>query len=101
LEAKLLASSKALKDIQTRLATIEAKCKKDVAAVEAKAAKAEKKLAEANQKQAKREQAVSRHVETKKVKKWKTYFVIFLRPSYQEKYETLNISFDLRNLSLK
>jgi hypothetical protein len=58
LEAKLIASFKALKDAQTRLATVEAKCKKDIAAAETKAAKAEKNLAEARQKQAKREQIV-------------------------------------------
>jgi hypothetical protein len=49
LEAKITANSKALKDAQSSLATVEAKCKKDVAAVEAKAAKAEKNLAEARQ----------------------------------------------------
>jgi hypothetical protein len=54
LEEKLSASSKALKDAKTRLATVEAKCKKDVAAVEAKAAKAEKSLTEVRQKYAKR-----------------------------------------------
>jgi hypothetical protein len=42
LEAKLIANSKSLKDAQTRLATVEAKCKKDVAATEVKAAKVEK-----------------------------------------------------------
>jgi hypothetical protein len=41
-----------------RLATVKAKCKKDVATAEAKAAKAEKSLAETKQSQAKHEQAV-------------------------------------------
>jgi hypothetical protein len=49
LEAKLSANAKALKDAETRLASAEAKCIKDVAAAEAKAAKAEKALAEAIQ----------------------------------------------------
>jgi hypothetical protein len=49
LEEKLTASSKDLKDAQTCLAAVEAKCKKDVVVVEAKAAKAEKALTEANQ----------------------------------------------------
>jgi hypothetical protein len=64
LEAKLIASSKALKDAQTRLATIEAKCKKDVATAEAKAAKAKKNLAKARQKQAKRKLAVVERVDS-------------------------------------
>jgi ethanolamine utilization cobalamin adenosyltransferase len=58
LEVKLTASSKALKDAQTRLAVVEDKCKKDVPATEAKAAKEERSLAEAKQRQAKHEQAV-------------------------------------------
>jgi hypothetical protein len=53
-----------LKDAQTRLATVEAKCKQDVAAAEARAAKAEKNLAEAGQKQAKREQAVVERIDS-------------------------------------
>jgi hypothetical protein len=64
LEAKLIAISKALKDAQTHLATVEAKCKQDVAAAEARAAKAEKNLAEAGQKQAKREQAVVERIDS-------------------------------------
>jgi hypothetical protein len=50
LEAKLIAGFKVLKDAQSRLATIKDKCKKDVAATEAKAAKAEKNLAKTRQK---------------------------------------------------
>jgi hypothetical protein len=54
----LLPVCKAAKDAQTRLASVEAKCKKDVAAVEAKTAKAEKSLAEAKRQQATCEQAI-------------------------------------------
>jgi hypothetical protein len=38
-EAKLNANSKAANDTETRLAAVEAKCKKDVAAAEARATK--------------------------------------------------------------
>jgi hypothetical protein len=44
LEAKLAASSKAAKYAQTRITSVEAKCKKDVVAAEVKASKAEKSL---------------------------------------------------------
>jgi hypothetical protein len=49
LEARLSASAKSLKDAETRLAAAEAKCTKDAASAEAKAAKTEKALAKANQ----------------------------------------------------
>jgi hypothetical protein len=58
LETKLAASAKALKDAQTQLAAIEAKCKKDVTATEARATKAEKALGEADQKQSQHDQSV-------------------------------------------
>jgi hypothetical protein len=52
-----------LKDAEAHLAAAETKCTKDVAFVEAKAAKAMKVLAVANQRQSKCEQAFVEHVE--------------------------------------
>jgi Skp family chaperone for outer membrane proteins len=59
----MAAQAKALKDAETRLTAAEAKHTKDVAAVEAKAAKVEKALAKANQRQSKHEQAVVERIE--------------------------------------
>jgi septal ring factor EnvC (AmiA/AmiB activator) len=73
LKAKLNANSKALKDAQTRLVTVEANSKKDVAAAEAKATKAEKSLAEVRQKQTKREQVVVELVDSLSMKFGRTY----------------------------
>jgi hypothetical protein len=58
LEAKLAAKDRDLKDAQTCLVAAEVKCKKDVAAAEARAAKAEKALAETDQNQSQHEQSV-------------------------------------------
>jgi hypothetical protein len=46
------------------LAAVEAKCKKDVAAIEVRAAKAEKSMAEVKQQQATREQAIVERVDS-------------------------------------
>jgi hypothetical protein len=63
LEAKLAGSDKALDEAKTRLMTAKAKRIEEVAAAEARAAKAKKALAEANQRQSKREQAVFKRVD--------------------------------------
>jgi hypothetical protein len=61
---KLATSSKAAKDVETHLAAVEAKCKKDVAAIEARTAKAKKYLAEFKWQQAAREQAIVERVDS-------------------------------------
>jgi hypothetical protein len=63
LDANLAASSKAAKDAQTRMSSVEAKCKKYVAAAEAKTTKAEKSLAEAKRQQDTCEQAIVERVD--------------------------------------
>jgi hypothetical protein len=64
LEAQLAASMKAVSDDEARLVTLQAKCKKHVFAVEARATKAEKKLAEMKQQQATREQSIVERVDS-------------------------------------
>jgi hypothetical protein len=64
LEAKLSASNKALEEAKTRLAAAEAKRIEEVAAVEARAAKAEKALVETNQRQSKHKQVVVECIDT-------------------------------------
>jgi hypothetical protein len=63
LEAQLAASMKAVSDAKARLVTLEAKCKKDIAAAEARATKAENNLAEMKQRQAAREKSLVEHVD--------------------------------------
>jgi hypothetical protein len=63
LEAQLAASMKAVSDAKARLVTLQAKCKKDIAVVEARATKAENNLAEMKQRQAAREKSLVEHVD--------------------------------------
>jgi hypothetical protein len=84
---------KAASDAETRLVILQAKCKKDIVDVEARATKAEKNLAEMKQQQAAREQSIVEHVDA-----LSTMFGSMLVCPY---FETFSIaSFDFIDISL-